>query len=281
MAYFAVRAAGKGRLDDTAEDVVFAIGRGARQRIERVLRLHSGALLLEALEFLDMLSHAVGARARIDRPGAGILFNLVGIWCTHRLFGGTKGLSREHTVLVSRSGLVTVTGGKWTTYRAMAEDVLSQCAQKSLIASSQGGVTVHLKLTGADDTDRVSHSICRPPGLHSYGNEQALVMSLPGAQNQLCEGLSEAMVRFAARYEYAITVEDMLARRSRLLFLDARLASTLAVRVGAILLQETGLDPQVEAFAELAQHYRMAFFFFVAYLLVRIAKCASPSPAPS
>jgi glycerol-3-phosphate dehydrogenase len=167
----------------------------------------------------------------------------------------TKGLSREHTVLVSRSGLVTVTGGKWTTYRAMAEDVLSQCAQKSLIAGSEGGVTVHLKLTGAGGAVTASHSICQPPGLHSYGNEQALVMSLPGAQNQLCEGLSEAMVRFAARYEYAITVEDMLARRSRLLFLDARLASALAVRVGAILLQETGLNPQVDAFTELAQHY--------------------------
>ena len=51
----------------------------------------------------------------------------------------TKGLSREHTVLVSRSGLVTVTGGKWTTYRAMAEDVLAQCADKSLIEQRAAG----------------------------------------------------------------------------------------------------------------------------------------------
>jgi len=63
------------------------------------------------------------------------------------------------------------------------------------------------------------------------------------------------MVRFAARYEYAIHVEDVLARRSRLLFLDARLASSLAAQVGEILFQETGLDPEVAAFAELAQHY--------------------------
>jgi glycerol-3-phosphate dehydrogenase len=63
------------------------------------------------------------------------------------------------------------------------------------------------------------------------------------------------MVRFAARYEYAIKVEDVLARRSRLLFLDARLASTLAVRVGEILQEETGLDPEVQAFTDLAQHY--------------------------
>ena len=112
-----------------------------------------------------------------------------------------------------------------------------------------------MKLVGADEALGEAHSISQPPGLHSYGSEQALVMSLPGAQIVLCDGLTEAMVRFAARYEYAITVEDVLARRSRLLFLDARLASSLAAQVGAILLQETGLDQQLDAFTELAQHY--------------------------
>jgi len=63
------------------------------------------------------------------------------------------------------------------------------------------------------------------------------------------------MVRFAARYEYAISVEDVLARRSRLLFLDARLAGSLAAQVGEILLQETGLDPKIDVFCELAQQY--------------------------
>lgn len=167
----------------------------------------------------------------------------------------TKGLSREHTVLVSRSGMVTVTGGKWTTYRAMAEDVLEKCAEQSLIESRIKGVTTYLKLKGADDRAKPTHSICQPPGLHSYGNEQSLVMSLPGAHTTLCEGLTEAMVRFAARFEYAINVEDVLARRSRLLFLDAQLAGSLAAQVGEILFQETGLDPQVAAFSELAQHY--------------------------
>jgi glycerol-3-phosphate dehydrogenase len=71
----------------------------------------------------------------------------------------------------------------------------------------------------------------------------------------LCEGLTEGMVRFAARYEYAITVEDVLARRSRLLFLDALLAGSLASPVGDILLDETGIDPQRQAFEDLAQHY--------------------------
>jgi len=167
----------------------------------------------------------------------------------------TKGLSREHTVLVSRSGLVSVTGGKWTTYRAMAEDVLAVCARKSLISEREGGLTVHLKLIGADEDPSAMRAISEPPGLHSYGSEQALVLRLPGADTLLCEGLSEAMVRFAARYEYAITIEDMLARRSRLLFLDARLAMSLAPAVAEILWQETGLDPQLANFSALAQNY--------------------------
>ena len=167
----------------------------------------------------------------------------------------TKRISREHTVMVSRSGMVTVTGGKWTTYRAMAEDVLDACADKALLERRGKGVTTHLKLVGADIPAAQIRSICMPPGLHSYGDEQATVLSMPGADKVLCEGLTEAMVRFAARYEYAITVEDMLARRSRLLFLDAELAGSLANKVGDILQQETGLDPGVEAFATLAKHY--------------------------
>ena len=167
----------------------------------------------------------------------------------------TKGISREHTVLVSRSGLVTVTGGKWTTYRAMAEDVLDECADKCLLEKRKKGVTTHLKLIGANISAAQIRPICMPPGLHSYGDEQSAVMGMPGADAALCEGLTEGMVRFAARYEYAIKVEDVLARRSRLLFLDARLARSLAQRVGEILFQETGLDPEIDAFLALGTHY--------------------------
>ncbi len=168
----------------------------------------------------------------------------------------TKGLSREHTVLVSRSGLVTVTGGKWTTYRAMAEDVLEKCFSASLLERVKSGVTTNLKLVGAEGTASGNHKISDAPGLHSYGSEQADVMSLPGAGQEIGGGLTEAMVRFAARYEYARTVEDVLARRSRLLFLDARLAGSLAQLTGGILQQETGVDPQIEAFSTLAKRYQ-------------------------
>lgn len=164
----------------------------------------------------------------------------------------TKGLSREHTVLVSRSNLVTVTGGKWTTYRAMAEDVLQKCEVKGLIKTTSAGVTQKLLLTGAGG--RVK-PISDPPGLHSYGSDERAVEAMPGAENTLAPGLTEAMVRYGARFEYARTVEDVLARRSRLLFLDAALAAQLAPAVGKILRQETGLDPQTEPFEALCKAY--------------------------
>ena len=164
----------------------------------------------------------------------------------------TQGLSREHTVLVSKSGLVTVTGGKWTTYRAMAEDVLDKCFVAGLLPARQGGVTNRLRLVGAQAT---GHSLSDAPGLHLYGSEAAAVLGLPGADRHLGGGLTEAMVRFAARYEYARTVEDVLARRSRLLFLDAALAKSLTTEVAALLAQETGADPSAQAFLALCDQY--------------------------
>lgn len=169
--------------------------------------------------------------------------------------GNTKALSREHTVLVSRSGLVTVTGGKWTTYRAMAEDVLETCSAKSLLPRTNSGVTTDLRLVGGDLEPGAATSISEPPGLHSYGSEAAALAQLPGAGRELGGGLTEAMVRFAARHEYALTVEDVLARRSRLLFLDARLAGRLAEPVAALLAEEGIADPQAAAFAALAASY--------------------------
>jgi glycerol-3-phosphate dehydrogenase len=167
----------------------------------------------------------------------------------------TKELSREHTVLVSRSGLVTVTGGKWTTYRAMAEDVLEKCFQKGLLQRAWPGVTTDLVLVGGSRVAAGGPPISAPQGLHSFGSEAAKVQALPGANRELGGGLTEAMVRFSARHEYARTAEDMLARRWRLLFLDAQLAGAMAPAVGAILAEETGIDPQVAAFQQLARLY--------------------------
>ncbi|MBA4329017.1 MAG: FAD-dependent oxidoreductase [Polaromonas sp.] len=164
----------------------------------------------------------------------------------------TQALSREHTVLVSKSGLVTVTGGKWTTYRAMAEDVLDNCFARGLLAPRPGGVTDDLLLVGARSS---AHRISDAPGLHLYGSDAAAVLALPGSERELGGGLTEAMVRFAVRHEYARTVEDVLARRSRLLFLDAALAKSLAAAVADLLGQEGQVAPRLAEFLALANQY--------------------------
>ena len=166
----------------------------------------------------------------------------------------TKSLSREHTVLSSRSGLITVTGGKWTTYRAMAEDVLQKCFSAGLLEARSGGVTAHLPLVGAPE-GAVHHRMCDAQGWHSYGSEADFVRGCPGASNDLGGGVTEAMVRFAAQHEYARTVEDVLARRCRMLFLDARKAARVARGVAEVLQQETGRDPQLPAFLALTEQY--------------------------
>ena len=83
-----------------------------------------------------------------------------------------------------------------------------------------------------------------------------MLAALPGSGRHLGGGLTEAMVRFAARYEYARNAEDVLARRSRILFLDAALAEALAAEVDAILRQETGIAGDLGAFASLCSQYQ-------------------------
>jgi glycerol-3-phosphate dehydrogenase len=171
----------------------------------------------------------------------------------------TKALSREHTVHVAPSGLLTVTGGKWTTYRAMAEDVLAQAMARGLLPSRAGGLTARLPLLGAAP----GRPLTEAPGEHLYGSEAAALRALPGADRWLWRaaggarpaGLSEAMVRFAARHELARSPDDVLARRSRLLFLDAAQAAHLAQDVAAILAEELGRDIDPAPLQALAATY--------------------------
>ena len=217
-----------------ADEVAFILGESARY-------------LARAPKRSDVRSVWVGLRPLVRPPDAEA--------------GGapTKQLSREHTVLVARSGLVTVTGGKWTTYRAMAEDVLDHAMTRGLLARRPGGVTARLPLLGAAPGRPMSE----PPGEHLYGSEAATLRSLPGADRWLWRdaesgkpGLSEAMVRFAARYEMARSVEDVLARRCRLLFLDAAEAAAQADAVAAILAEELGRDIDTDGFKQLAAQYQ-------------------------
>jgi glycerol-3-phosphate dehydrogenase len=168
----------------------------------------------------------------------------------------TQGISREHTVAVSASGLVTVTGGKWTTYRAMAEDVLETCQASGLLPTLPAARTAGHRLVGAPPVGAECIRISEPPGAHLYGTERVWLEQLPGNIHWLAPHVSEAMVRFAARYEYARTVEDVLARRSRLLFLDAAQAAQAAPAVAAVLADELGIPVPVADFLALAQRYQ-------------------------
>jgi len=141
----------------------------------------------------------------------------------------------------------------------MAEDVLDHAMTRGLLARRPGGVTARLPLLGAAP----GRPLSEPPGEHLYGSEAALLRTLPGAERWLWRdaesgkpGLSEAMVRFAARYEMAREVEDVLARRCRLLFLDAAEAARQADAVAAILSEELGRDVDTSGFKQLAAQYQ-------------------------
>lgn len=184
--------------------------------------------------------------------------------------GSTSTMSREHLIQREAPGFVTVTGGKWTTYRSMAEQVMQALTEHGDLAEGPGvapnpvNTALH-RLVGAPPAGAVPSSasadyarIGDAPGLHLWGTEAEDVLRLPGADRDLGMGLSEAMVRFAARHEWALTVEDMLARRWRALFLDARQAARMAPAVAALLQEETGLDPRLGQFLELCQQYTLA-----------------------
>lgn len=151
--------------------------------------------------------------------------------------GATRGLSREHLVEVSDSGLVTITGGKWTTYRRMAVDAVDAAARWAGLPHRPSG-TLRLKLDGAGgDAAAGWHAAAEVP--------------------------DEAAVRRAVREQYARGVEDVLARRSRLLFVDARAASEAAPGVARTVAEVLGRNAQWIAsqcadFARLAAGYRVA-----------------------
>jgi glycerol-3-phosphate dehydrogenase len=172
----------------------------------------------------------------------------------------TSQMSREHLIRREAPGLVTVTGGKWTTYRSMAEEVLHTLQAHGDVPPAPNGPvdTRQHRLVGAPaQGGSALHPLSDAPGLHLWGSQAEQVLAMPGAQRELGLGLTEAMVRFAARHEWVWTVEDMLARRWRALFLDARQAATMAPVVAALLHEETGLEPRLDEFLTLCQRYTL------------------------
>ncbi|GAC1598352.1 MAG: glycerol-3-phosphate dehydrogenase/oxidase [Hymenobacter sp.] len=175
---------------------------------------------------------------------------------------GTKEISRRHKILVSASGLVTITGGKWTTYRRMGQDTLDRAIARGLLPAAPSR-TAQLAIHGAEGGPETAV----PTGaLAHYGSDQAALQQLIAENPVLGQKLDAELeflrveVVWAARHELARTVEDVLARRVRVLFLDAARAIRMAPAVAALLAQELGHDPawqerQVAEFSELARGY--------------------------
>jgi glycerol-3-phosphate dehydrogenase len=166
----------------------------------------------------------------------------------------TASLSRDHTILTGESGLITITGGKWTTYRKMAEDVIDH-AEEVAGLDKVACRTMELPVHGAT-REFIPESNLRP-----YGEDAAAIRSLDNAERlHPALDLTAAEVRWHAREEMARTVEDVLARRCRALLLDARASIEAAPAVAAILNAELGKDSgweaaQVTAYRELAAGY--------------------------
>jgi glycerol-3-phosphate dehydrogenase len=173
--------------------------------------------------------------------------------------GGTAALSRGHTIHIEKSGLLTICGGKWTTYRHMAEDCVNQAAMLARLPE-KACVTEHLRLHGFHQ----SADAFGP--LSVYGADAPLIQDLMCAEPALAEPLDAALsytgaeVVWAARHEMARTVEDVLARRTRALFLNARAAIRMAPRVATLMARELDRDgawqaQQVESFGKVARNY--------------------------
>jgi glycerol-3-phosphate dehydrogenase len=170
----------------------------------------------------------------------------------------TKEISRHHKVIVSTSGLVSILGGKWTTYRKMAEDIINT-AQSVGGLPERGCITHNLPVHGYD-----YNSDWTDP-LHVYGVDIDKIIKLdPEGNTSLSKEvhLTKNQVIWAVREEMAMTVEDVLARRTRVLFLNASESLILAPTVAAIMGKEMGKDSswiatQIENYTTLTQNYLM------------------------
>lgn len=171
----------------------------------------------------------------------------------------TKEISRSHKVFVSLSGLVTITGGKWTTYRKMGQDTIDK-------AALVGGLEERVCITEDLSLHGYLKNMEPEDHLYVYGSDAKAIRELIQADPSLGKVLHErlsftrAEVIWACREEMAMRVDDVLARRVRALYLDARAAIEMAEEVARIMAGELGKDEQwiqeeVKSFTELAKGY--------------------------
>lgn len=178
----------------------------------------------------------------------------------------SKSISRSHKVVVSAGGMVSIMGGKWTTYRRMAQDTMSRVIDVGQLDHRPCG-TESLHVRGW--LDREDSAMPREDWLRVYGSDAPAVRAVcaqePGWNAPMHPRLPYPLgvVAYAARHEMARSVDDVLARRTRSLLLDAKAASECADKVAVILSKELGRDrawaaKDAESFRTLAAGYQLS-----------------------
>ena len=174
----------------------------------------------------------------------------------------TKEISRHHKVMISTSGLITVIGGKWTTYRKMAEDTVDNAIQVGRLKASPC-ITGNLPIFGYDKNLNLKED-----PLAMYGAEKQKLLNLEaknpnyGDVISKCLPLRVSQVIWAVHHEMARTIEDMLARRVRGLFLDVNESLRIAPKVAQVMAKELHKSPnwiknQLKEFRTTARHYQL------------------------
>lgn len=221
----------------------------------RPLAEEVGFILRNAARYLshdpserDVLSYFAGLRPLVQSQAGGVQ---------------SKAVSREHAVVISPSGLVTIVGGKWTTYRKMAEDTIDDAIVVAGLPE-RPCVTGHLPLHGCLGRDNPALPLAGH--MQMYGSDAAEVQAFldedPARAQRLHPRLPYqcGQITWAARHEMARTLEDALSRRTRALLLDARASIDAAPRAAALLAAELHRDAawaeaQVKEYTALAYGY--------------------------
>ncbi len=171
----------------------------------------------------------------------------------------TKEISRSHKIMTSDSGLISVIGGKWTTYREMGEDIIDK-TEKLFSLPKTNSVTEDLKIYGYQENPDFTNP------LYFYGSDQDKIKELieknPALSNSVSDKLPiiKAQVIFAVQNEFARTAYDILARRTRALFLDAEESIKIAPKVIELLAKELNKDlnwqkEELKQFLKIAKGY--------------------------
>lgn len=202
----------------------------------------AGRFLAKAPRREDVLSTFAGIRPLVKAGGT-----------------NTSKLSRDFTLREDTPGMITIVGGKWTTYRAMAEACVTRAAKLASLPEMPCGtaaLSIHGYTTTASDFGRLA----------MYGSDAPAIQQLEQSEPELANVLHPALpytaaeVVWAVRSEMARTVEDVLARRTRALFLNANAAVEMAPAVAkriALELRHDGawVEDQLRAFQSLACGY--------------------------